>query len=112
MFIYLFILKLWFKESHPDVEAQQVADHSRHGGQDDDPSDVVDQGVHSQTQQSKRSIQLLEQVRARADVLLEPINCFELQGQQDHIIITIQRYPLCNSEAKAFSEVLKPSAVT
>lgn len=58
-------------ETHPDVEAQQVADHSRHGGQDDDPGDVVDQRVHSQTQQSERSIQLLEQVRAQANQVHE-----------------------------------------
>lgn len=59
----LYIYYICLPDSHPDVEAQQVADHSRHGGQDDDPSDVVDQRVHSQTQQAERSIQLLEQVR-------------------------------------------------
>lgn len=83
--VYL-LFKCCFKESHPDVEAQQVADHSRHSGQDDDPSDVVDQRVHSQTQQSKRSIQLLEQVRARGGgALLKPVNCFELhRAERSH----------------------------
>lgn len=51
------------KASHSDVEAQQVADHSRHGRQDDHSGDVVDQRVHSQTQQSERNIQLLGEVR-------------------------------------------------
>lgn len=43
----------------PDVEAQQIADHSRDGRQDDHSGEVVDQRVHSQAQQPERSIQLL-----------------------------------------------------
>lgn len=41
------------------VEAQQVTDDPRHGRQDDHLSDVVQQRVHGQTVQSKRSVQLL-----------------------------------------------------
>lgn len=84
----LYIYYICLPDSHPDVEAQQVADHSRHGGQDDDPSDVVDQRVHSQTQQAERSIQLLEQVRVTQD---NPL--FEIQqsvrSQHDRIQINV-----------------------
>ena len=42
-----------------DVEAQQVADHRRHGGQDHHSGEVVDQRVDGQAQQPEGSIQLL-----------------------------------------------------
>lgn len=49
-------------ETHSDVEAQQVTDHSRESRQDDHPGEVIDQRVHGQAQQSERSIQLLVEI--------------------------------------------------
>lgn len=105
--LFFLILKIWLQKSHSDVEAQQVADHSGHGGQDDDPSDVVDQRVYSQTQQSERSIQLLEQVRRWH--LNQSIVSSKITSQFFYII---QIYMLCPWAVKDNREVLKSSAVT
>lgn len=59
----LFTLRLDFPKS--DVEAQQVTDHCRHSRQDDHFGDVVDQRIHSQTQKSEWSVQLLHKFRCQ-----------------------------------------------
>lgn len=66
-------LRSFKKDSHSDVEAEQVADHSRHSGQDDHSGDVVDQRVHGQTEQSEWSIQLLWKYRGNM-VLFKLVN--------------------------------------
>lgn len=57
-------------QTHPDVEAQQVADHGRDGGQDDHSGEVVDQRVHSQAQQPEGGVQLLGQGQRRVSIML------------------------------------------
>lgn len=51
------------KETHSDVEAQEIADHSGDSGQDDHSGEVIDQRVDGQAQQPERSIQLLVEIR-------------------------------------------------
>lgn len=56
--------------THPDVEAQQVADHGRDGGQDDHPGEVVDQRVHRQAQQPEGGVQLLGRGQRTVSIML------------------------------------------
>lgn len=47
-------------DGHLEVEAQQVGDDPRHGGQDDHLGDVVEQRVHGQPVEPEGDVQLLE----------------------------------------------------
>lgn len=49
--------------THSNIEAQQVTDHSRDSRQDDHSSNVIDERVHRQSQQTKRCVKLLSQMK-------------------------------------------------